>query len=42
MAKQTYKLSENSLAGIIKTAINEFLDRDTMDRMSSLGIKDPT
>ena len=42
MAKQTYKLSENSLAGIIKTTINEFMDRDTMDRMSSLGIKDPT
>lgn len=42
MAKQTYKLSENSLAGIIKTTINEFLDRDTMDRMSSLGIKDST
>lgn len=35
-------LTEAQFRSILKCAMNEFLDRDTMNKMTSLGIKDPT
>lgn len=42
MAKREYRITENSLKENIKSTINEFFNRDFMDRAASLGIKDPT
>ena len=39
---KTYKVNESSLKNTIKSVINEFFDRETMDSMRKLGIDDPS
>lgn len=40
MAK--YKITEKTINEAVKSTLNEFLNRDDVDTMTSVGIKDPT
>lgn len=42
MGKKVYSINEKQVAGIVKSTINEFLNRDFADKMQSFGITDPS
>jgi hypothetical protein len=41
MAK-SYNITENALKNAIRESVSEIIGRDTIDRLSSLGVKDPS
>lgn len=40
--KKQYNVSEKAITGAVKSVLNEFFDRSTMDSFKAFGIKDPT